>query len=278
MVSKIIELKQEFLTVEQNCNEKNVKIQLLENDVHEIHTGHCELKNQIDSLSATLNNISELTKSLQREAEKLREQFNQPQYSISGGGAVLKENVDDLKSKLGRTEDKNSELSKSADDINLKIQLQENKTTHGEIIWKIDNVAFRMGQAKSGKVTALHSVACFTKQYGYKYCIRLYLHGDGMGRATHVSIFFVVMKSEYDELLPWPMKKRVTFEMINLEHEEDSIIETFVSNPKSSSFQRPTKNMNVGSGCPTFISIEQFLNGGFIKDNCAFIRTTVKNI
>ena len=99
-----------------------------------------------------------------------------------------------------------------------------------------------------------------------------------MGRATHVSIFFVVIKSEYDELLPWPMRKRVTFEMISLEHEQDSIIETFVSNPKSSSFQRPTKNMNVASGCPTFISIERFSNEGFIKDNCAFIRTTVKNI
>ena len=113
--------------------------------------------------------------------------------------------------------------------MNLKIQLQENKT-YGEMIWKIDNVAFRMGQAKSGKVTALHSVACLTKQYGYKYCIRLYLHGDGMGRATHVSIFFVVMKSEYDELLPWPMKKCHTFEMINLKHEENSITEKLVCN------------------------------------------------
>ena len=278
LVSKIIELKQEVITAEQSCKEKNVKMQLLENDIYEIDTVYCELKNQIDNLSATLKNISELTKLLQREAEKLKEQSKQPQYSISAGVPRVKKDLVDLKSKLGSIEDKNLELNKAADDINLKVQLQENKTTYGEIIWKIDNVTFRMGQAKSGKVTALHSVSCFTKQYGYKYCIRLYLHGDGMGRATHISIFLVVMKSEYDELLPWPMKKRVTFEMINLEHEEDSIIETFVSDSKSSSFQRPTKNMNVASGCPTFISIEQFLNGGFIKDNCAFIRTTVKNI
>ena len=37
------------------------------------------------------------------------------------------------------------ELSKSADDLNLKIQHHKNKTSYGEIIWKIDNVAFRMG-------------------------------------------------------------------------------------------------------------------------------------
>ena len=278
MVSKIIKLKQEVATAEESCKEKIVKIQLLENDIHEIHTGHCELENQIDSFSATLKNISELIKSLQSEAEKLRQRSNQPQYSIAAGGAILKKELDGLKSKLCRTEVRNLELNKSADDLNLKIQLQENETTYDEIIWKIDNVTFRMGQAESGKVTALHSVSCFTKQYGYKYCISLYLYGDGMGRATHVSIFLVVIKSEYNELLPWPMKMRVTFEMINLEHEEDIIIAIFVSNPKSSSFQRPTKNINVASGCPTFISIEQFLNGGFIKDNCDFIRTTVKNI
>ena len=229
-------------------------------------------------MSATLKNISELTKSLQSEAEKLRQRSNQPQYSMSAGGAILKKELDGLKAKLCRTEVRNLELNKSADDLNLKIQLQENETTYDEIIWKIDNVTFRMGQAESGKVTASHSVSCFTKQYGYKYCISLYLYGDGMGRATHVSIFLVVIKSEYNELLPWPMKMRVTFEMINLEHEEDIIIAIFVSNPKSSSFQRPTKSINVASGCPTFISIEQFLNGGFIKDNCDFIRATVKNI
>ena len=106
----------------------------------------------------------------------------------------------------------------------------------------------------------------------------MYLHWDAMGRATHISIFFAVMKSEHEELLPWPMKKRVIFELINLENEADSVIETFVSNPKSSCFQQPTKNMNMATGYPPFVSIEQFLNGGFIKDNCAFIRTTAKTI
>ena len=86
------------------------------------------------------------------------------------------------------------------------------------------------------------------------------------------------MKSEYDELLAWPMQARVTFELINLENKTDSIIETFASNPKSCSFQKPTMDMNMPTGCPTFVSIEQFLNGGFIKDNCAFIKTTVKTI
>ena len=278
LVSKFVELKQELITVIQSKEEKDVKIQQLENESIEMHTKISDFREQIDSLNLDLKGMSELMGSLQQELEKLKNPLSQLQFPIIGGGARLKKDVDEVKSKVTDIQNKSSEINKSVTDMDLKIQLVENKTMNGELIWKIDKLDFRMAQAKLGKVTALHSAPCYTKQYEYKYCTRLYLHGDGMGRATHISIFFVVMKSDYDELLPWPMKKRVTFELINLENEANNVIETFVSNPKSSSFQRPTKNMNVATGCPTFISIEQFLNGGFVKDKCAFIRTTVNDI
>ena len=278
LVSKFVELKQQLITVIQSNEEKDVKIQQLENESIEMHTKISDFREQIDSLNLDLKGMSELMGSLQQELEKLKNPPSQPQFPVIGGGARLKKDVDEVKSKVTDIQNKSSEINKSVTDMDLKIQLVENKTMNGELIWKIDKLDFRMAQAKLGKVTALHSAPCYTKQYEYKYCTRLYLHGDGMGRATHISIFFVVMKSDYDQLLPWPMKKRVTFELINLENEANNVIETFVSNPKSSSFQRPTKNMNVATGCPTFISIEQFLNGGFVKDNCAFIRTTVNDI
>ena len=258
-----MELKEDLATVRQKSEEKDDKIQQLENESIEMHTKINSFQEQINSLMFNLKGMNELVDTLQKEIEKLKEQPRQPQFPVARGGARVKKDLD---------------FNKSVTDMDLKIQLVENKALNGELIWKIDRLDFRMAQAKLGKVTALHSAPCYTKQYEYKYCLRLYLHGDGMGRGTHISIFFVVMKSEYDELLAWPMKKRVTFELINLENEANSVIETFVSNRNSSSFQRPTKNMNVATGCPTFISIEQFLNAGFIKDNCAFIRTTVKDI
>ena len=273
-----MELRRDYISLTQSADEKDIKIQQLKNESIEMHTKISSFREQIDSLSVNLKEIGELVVSLQTELAKLKDQASQPQLSIIGGGARLKKDVEIVKSKVTDMENKNFEIYKAVADMDLKIQLVENKTMDGGLIWKIDKLDFRMAQAKLGKVTALHSAPCYTNQYEYKYCIRLYLHGDGMGRATHISIFFVVMKSDYDELLPWPMQKRVTFELINLENEANSVIETFSSNPESSSFQRPTKNMNVATGCPTFISIEQFLNGGFVKDDCAFIRTTVKEV
>ena len=64
---------------------------------------------------------------------------------------------------------RNQDLNESVADMDSKVQLQENKILNGEVIWKIDNADFRMTQARSGKVVALNSAPCYTKQYEYKY-------------------------------------------------------------------------------------------------------------
>lgn len=51
--------------------------------------------------------------------------------------------------------------------------------------------------------------AFYTSKYGYKMCLRVYLNGDGTGRGTHLSLFFVVMKGPNDALLRWPFNQKV---------------------------------------------------------------------
>ena len=255
-----------------------MKIEQLEKQMSEVTEKNAVLTKTVEEMNSNLKMVSETVNALKKELDILKDEPVQPQIPVLGTGGKLKRDVEELKSKISNVQDKNQDLSKSVADMDLKIQLQENKTLNGELIWKIDKVDFRMAQARSGKVVALHSAPCYTKQYEYKYCTRLYLQGDGMGRSTHVSLFFVVMKSEYDQLLNWPMLKRVTLELINHVNEAESVIESFISNPRSSSFQRPTNNMNVASGCPMFISIERFLTGGFVVDNCAYIKTTVHEV
>ena len=172
LVSKFVELKQELITVIQSNEEKDVKIQQLENESIEMHTKISDFREQIDSLNLDLKGMSELMGSLQQELEKLKNPPSQPQFPIIAGGARLKKDVDEVKSKVTNIQNKSSEINKSVTDMDLKIQLVENKTMNGELIWKIDKLDFRMAQAKLGKVTALHSAPCYTKQYEYKYCTR----------------------------------------------------------------------------------------------------------
>ena len=276
LVSQIVKLKQSNQILKESNEESNNKIQQLDKQITELNEQNVALTKTVVDISSNIKTVYETVQALKKEVEILKDEPAQPQITVFGTGGKLRRDTEDLKSRVRSIENQNQEVNKSIADLDLKTQLQENKTVNGEFIWKIDKIDFRMAQAKSGKVTVLHSAPCYTKQYKYKYCLRLYLQGDGMGRSTHVSIYFVVMKSEYDQLLAWPMHKRITFELINHDNEAANITESFVSNPSSSSFQRPKNNMNAASGCPRFISIEKFLSGGFITDNCAYIKATVQ--
>ena len=268
LVSKIIELKRDFITEKQKRERSDVKNKQLEVEVAEMSTKISVLLEQVDNLSRKY----ELVESLQKKAAKLKDKLSQPQFPVMHGARfIVSKRIDLLNSKVTHIENENLERNKALADM-------RNETLNGELLWNIDKLEFRMAQAKLGKVTALHSAPCYTKQYEYKYCVRLYLQGDGEGRGTHISIFFVIMKSEFDELLQWPMPKLVIIQLVNLMNEADSVIETFFSNTRSFRFERPAENMSVALEYPKLISIEEFLSGGFVKDNSAFIKVTVKDI
>ena len=56
---------------------------------------------------------------------------------------------------------------------------------------------------------SLYSQPFYTGCYGFKMCGRVTLNGDGMGKGTHLSLFFVLMRGEYDALLEWPFRQKV---------------------------------------------------------------------
>jgi hypothetical protein len=203
---------------------------------------------------------------LQKKIDELQTKPNQP-FTQEGDIKTPKQ----LQDMATNIETMNRRLS----DLDLRQQLSENTSHNGKLIWKIDNITHRVQQALTGTVTALHSAPTFTERHGYKFCGRLYLNGDGIGRDTHISLFFVLMRSEYDNLLSWPFKKRITMRLINQHNEGEDVVECFDSEPNSSSFKKPTKEMNIASGCPVLIPKEKFMKEGFVKDDTIFIELSV---
>ncbi|XP_028994778.1 TNF receptor-associated factor 3 isoform X2 [Betta splendens] len=115
----------------------------------------------------------------------------------------------------------------------------------------------------------------YTGYFGYKMCARVYLNGDGMGKGTHLSLFFVVMRGEYDALLPWPFKQKVTLMLMDQGPSRKHLGDAFKPDPNSSSFRRPQAEMNIASGCPLFVSQSVLETGSYIKDDTIFIKVTV---
>ncbi|XP_028457988.1 TNF receptor-associated factor 2 isoform X2 [Perca flavescens] len=148
-------------------------------------------------------------------------------------------------------------------------------TFDGVFVWRISDFAKKRQDAIAGRAPAMFSPAFYTSKYGYKMCLRIYLNGDGTGRGSHLSLFFVVMRGLSDALLKWPFNQKVTLMLLDQSNREH-IIDAFRPDVTSSSFQRPVSEMNIASGCPLFCPLSKLdAKNSYIRDDTIFIKAIV---
>ncbi|XP_058491461.1 TNF receptor-associated factor 2 isoform X2 [Solea solea] len=148
-------------------------------------------------------------------------------------------------------------------------------TYDGIFVWKISDFTKKRQDAVAGRAPAMFSPAFYTSKYGYKMCLRIYLNGDGTGRGTHLSLFFVVMRGHSDALLKWPFNQKVTLMLLD-QNNREHIIDAFRPDISSSSFQRPVSDMNIASGCPLFCPLSKLdSKNSYIRDDTIFIKAIV---
>ena len=196
--------------------------------------------------------------------------------SLGHPSSMAPHRIETIHSKVTELEHSVDRCLSSSMDHGLRLQLLERATYNGILIWKIDEFERRRKEAVDGVTMSLYSSPFYTSRHGYRMCARIYLNGDGLGKNTHFSFFFVIMRGPYDPLLPWPFRQKVTLTLLN-QTGKKHVTDHFRPDPHSSSFQRPgnKREMNIASGCPMFIRIEHLLSGGFVKDDAAYIRIVV---
>ncbi|XP_056890230.1 TNF receptor-associated factor 2-like isoform X1 [Takifugu flavidus] len=160
-------------------------------------------------------------------------------------------------------------------EIDEKMRELSAATYDGVFVWKISDFTKKRQDAVAGRAPAMFSSAFYTSKYGYKMCLRIYLNGDGTGRGTHLSLFFVVMRGHSDALLKWPFNQKVTLMLLD-QNNREHIIDAFRPDISSSSFQRPVSDMNIASGCPLFCPLPKLdCKNSYIRDDTIFIKVIV---
>ena len=182
--------------------------------------------------------------------------------------AQMSKTIDDLGASVPRFET-------MLEEMNLKVEILEVKVCTGVYVWKINELARRRREAQNGRTISLYSPPFYTSPHGYRLCLRAYLNGDGDGKGTHISLFVVIMKSEFDDLLAWPFTHEVTLTLINQKYPTEPkkcITHKFKPSPKSSSFQKPVETFNIASGFPSFTKIETLSDSNFNKNDTVYFR------
>ncbi|XP_070581860.1 TNF receptor-associated factor 2-like isoform X2 [Ptychodera flava] len=160
----------------------------------------------------------------------------------------------------------------------LRIQSLESTSYNGILVWKISGFAKKIHEAVTGQTPSIYSQFFFTSRFGYKMCARVYLNGDGIGKGTHVSLFFVIMKGEFDAILQWPFRQKVTFLWLS-QGNRDDISHTFRPDQFSASFVRPKQDMNVASGCPLFMPLQLLADADsmYVKNDTVYLKVLVED-
>ena len=234
-------------------------------------------ENQCDHLMMLINHVQLLEENLRDHDSNMNEQrrYQDPlPERISNELQLCDEEIAALRSQVVRMEKQIRSMSADLEDRDFRLSLIENSNHDGTIIWKIPQFSQRKADAENSRYTSILSLPFYSGRYGYKMCLRLYIMGDGIGKGTHLSLFFVVMRGEFDNILQWPFTHKVTFKLINQEGGRD-IVDTFQPDPVSSSFRKPSSDMNVASGCPRFVSHAELERGGFVVDDTIFLKCVI---
>lgn len=85
----------------------------------------------------------------------------------------------------------------------------------GQFTWRIDSIREKIKLAEGGDINAsvIYSPSFYSLEAGYKLSLCIYPAGDN--NQGFMSLYFVVMKGRFDEILQWPFQRRVYLSLLN---------------------------------------------------------------
>ena len=191
----------------------------------------------------------------------------------------MKQQLAEFKDTIKTLQHTVTQMQVSMEDVTLKQEILEVKSTSGVYIWKVNEVQRRAREARNGKTVSLYSPPFYTSAHGYRLCLRAYLYGDGAGKGTHVSVFLVIMHSEYDDVLLWPFKHCVVISLVNLGNPlkpDAGITHKFIPSPQSNSFEKPKETFNLASGFPQFAPLSILTDSKYVKNDTMYFRVKLE--
>ena len=284
-------LYQENIRLQQTVKSLTARVEANENICNKVELS--EIENAVCSNNINIAALEERHERLYSEVTagknttyELRQNVIKIQESLlmhSTSCELVPRNSSDPMDYIREVEEKTLEVERTLNILSvhhseLELQLQASlaSTHNGAFLWRIPEMRRRIRDAKIGRITSIYSPPFYTGRNGYKMCIRAYLNGDGSGEGTHLSIFFVIMKGEYDPLLQWPFDHKVSLVLVDQDHKKH-LVQTFKPSSETlhSSFQRPQSNMNVASGCPEFATLSVLDDPSYVKDDVMYIKAIV---
>lgn len=258
-------------------SESNEAASSMDVDVHSFtiypHTPNEDVSQTIEVLNGGLRTLTDDVQRLTDESRNLESLTE----TLSKDVASLKISVTEQTTYLETLKPTQDNLIQEVSGLKLKMDDIITVSNEGIFIWKLSNFSEKMADALAERQTSIYSPPFFSSPTGYKMRVRLYPNGDGSAKKTHMSLFFVLMRSDYDAILKFPFHFKVTFCLYDQSGAQKHIVDSFRPDIKSNSFQRPRSEMNIASGIPKFVLLSTLQENAssYIRDDTIFIKIMI---
>ena len=165
-------------------------------------------------------------------------------------------------------------------------ELQTEVHVSDKFIWKFTQFDDCLQKAKNGSKIYYVSEPFHTGPYGYKMRVQLHPNGFNDGWNTHLSIFVCLMKSEYDDILPWPFNKKVIITLIDQQPSPNMRRNIQMSSlPRNNGhlsicYSKPVEErpQNVAFGFCKFITQERIKSRRYLVNDTLFLCVEVEGL
>jgi hypothetical protein len=137
-------------------------------------------------------------------------------------------------------------------------------------------VLYSLDDAVINMTKSVYSTPFYLFPHGYKMRLQLYLNGDSQARGTHMSLYVLLMRGDYDAYLKWPFHFKVRFTLLDqIQHNNQSRF--FWSNTASICFKQPSTTMNPAYGISQFFPLDKLEQNenGFVRNDILLIKVEV---
>ena len=149
--------------------------------------------------------------------------FNRTQVQLDEAQVQLNETQAQLsvtQDQLSNTQETTRKLEKKVEALQRQLESKINTDREYDktrFIWKINKFSEILSEAKAEIKERIESDPFYTDRYGYKLQVVVYPNGSRLhGWNRYLSVAIVTMEGEYDVMLPWPFRNKVTFTLIDL--------------------------------------------------------------
>ena len=164
---------------------------------------------------------------------------------------------------LSQQEDMLSEVAQELSQLPqlaaTSVPLVQIPSTDGTLYWRV-----MIPDAK------VQSPPFYTGRTGYKMCVRAVFRGSTSGNELRLSVYFTIMRGEYDSFLKWPFSSRVSIILVD-PNKRKHIVKILHPNPKSRSYSYPASEMNIPIGFPNFASVSK----NYVRENSVLLKCIV---